>query len=248
MHSKVIPISTTSTSTNRCFKFREIARTDIGMQRQENQDAFGIVHSANTSLFVVADGMGGARGGAMAAAIAVNMVSNTAIETGGALSPHSLLSAINRTNEVIHYQSRMNEDLSGMGTTVVALAFIEQRAVIAHVGDSRIYRLRGGEIQQLTNDHTIVQELVDSGIITPEEAESHPTAHMLTQSLGPTPSVEVAIEVLAGPVESGDKFLLCSDGLHGFNSSKRTSRTLKLNATTGSCRIANWSRSRTWWQ
>ena len=216
MNNKATSDSSAKAESTRRFKFHETAITDIGGQRKENQDAFGIAHSANSSLYIVADGMGGARGGAMASAIAVNLIANTTIDESGSLSEKSLSSSILRTNEVIHNQSKMNKDLSGMGTTVVALGFIENKTIVAHVGDSRIYRLRDGELVQLTHDHTLVQELIDSGAVSEAQAEDHPTAHMLTRSLGPIETVEPTVRTLDGATRSGDRFLLCSDGLHGL--------------------------------
>lgn len=207
--------SGTSTSLRR-YKFREAVRTDIGLRRNENQDAYGIAHTASTSLFIVADGMGGARGGATASAIAVNVIANTAIKENGMITRPSLKTAIEQANAIIFNRSKHDEDLSGMGTTVVALAFVNECAIVAHVGDSRIYRYSKGKITQLTHDHTLVQELVDTGAIPIEEAENHPIAHMLTRSLGPTDGVEVEIQALADPTEQGDRFLLCSDGLYNL--------------------------------
>ena len=200
----------------RRYKFREAVKTDIGLRRNENQDAYGIAHTCGTSLFVVADGMGGARGGATASAMAIHVIINEAIKQNGLITRPSLKQAIEKANAAIYGRSKADEDLSGMGTTVVALAFVNECAIIAHVGDSRIYRLRDGEITQLTRDHTLVQELVDSGAIPPEEAENHPIAHMLTRSLGPAPEVEVEIQALIDPTQAGDKFLLCSDGLYNL--------------------------------
>lgn len=208
--------SSETSTLQRRFKFREAVLSDIGLRRNENQDAYGIAHTAATSLFVVADGMGGARGGATASAMAVHVIINHAIKPNGLITRPSLKEAIEKANASIYRRSKDDEDLAGMGTTVVALAFVNECVIVAHVGDSRIYRLRAGEIAQLTHDHTLVQELVDSGAIPKEEAENHPIAHMLTRSLGPTPHVEVEITALPDPVEEGDRFLLCSDGLYNL--------------------------------
>lgn len=212
-------VDSDSSGTNtalRRYKFREAVLSDIGLRRNENQDAYGIAHTAGTSLFVVADGMGGARGGATASAMAIHVIINNAIKQNGLITRPSLKDAIEKANAAIYRRSKDDEDLSGMGTTVVALAFVNECAIVAHVGDSRIYRFRDGEIVQLTHDHTLVQELVDSGAIPKEEAENHPIAHMLTRSLGPTPHVEVEIQALPDPTQRGDRFLLCSDGLYNL--------------------------------
>ncbi|MCL4140691.1 UNVERIFIED_CONTAM: hypothetical protein GTU68_048588, partial [Idotea baltica] len=191
-------------------------KTDIGLRRKENQDAYGIAHTAGISFFVVADGMGGARGGATASAIAIQVIVNEAIKQNGIITRPSLKKAVETANDAIYSRSKSDENLQGMGTTVVALAFVNECAIVAHVGDSRIYRLSAGELKQLTRDHTLVQELVDSGALPPEEAENHPIAHMLTRSLGPAAQVEVEIQALAEPTQAGDKFLLCSDGLYNL--------------------------------
>ena len=208
--------SSQTVATARSFKFREAVLSDVGLRRNENQDAFSIVHTSGTSLYLVADGMGGARGGATASSIAVNVISKHAFRDSGSISRASLKEAIERANAAIYQRSKRDEDLAGMGTTVVALAFVKDVAILAHVGDSRIYHIRVDTVRQLTRDHTLVQELVDSGAIPLEEAESHPIAHMLTRSLGPAESVDVEIQALGETLESGDKFLLCSDGLYNL--------------------------------
>lgn len=222
-------VDSDSSGTNivlRGYKFRESVKTDIGLRRNENQDAYGIAHTSATSFFVVADGMGGARGGATASAMAINVIINEAIKQNGIITRPSLKHAIEKANEAIYSRSKANENLQGMGTTVVALAFVNECAIIAHVGDSRIYRLRNEELTQLTRDHTLVQELVDSGALPPEEAENHPIAHMLTRSLGPAPEVEVDIQALVDPTQVGDKFLLCSDGLYNLVTDEEISQHL----------------------
>ena len=207
-------------SPQRCagrqFKFRDAVLSDVGRRRSENQDSYGIAHTEQTSLYVVADGMGGARGGATASMIAVNAIVKKAVKEDGTVDPDSLKSAIEISNKAIFLHSKNDGELSGMGTTVVALAFVEEYAIVAHVGDSRIYHLRNKELTQLTRDHTLVQELVDASAIAPEDAASHPIAHMLTRSLGPAEMVEVELNTLEQPLQAGDRFLLCSDGLYNL--------------------------------
>ncbi len=205
-----------ASNRSRRFKFIETVLTDVGRRRNENQDAYGIAHTDEISLFIVADGMGGARGGATASSLAVHVVTREAFESSGKLNAVSLKNSIECANAVIFNKSKTDEDLSGMGTTIVALAFVGEQCVVAHVGDSRIYRLRENELEQLTRDHTLVQELVDTGAIPPEEAADHPIAHMLTRSLGPTDSIEVEVRVLPDLCEVDDQFLLCSDGLYNL--------------------------------
>jgi len=195
------------------LQFDHAVRTDVGKKRNENQDAYGYLLGKRGNLFIVADGMGGAQGGATASAIAVEVVSRLAADKDAFVTEESLRRAIESANSTIFEVSRKDESLSGMGTTIVALALRDNKALVAHVGDSRIYRLRDGQLTQLTRDHTLVQELIDSGAILPEQAENHPIAHMLTRSLGPSGAVEVEIREHPEEVKSGDIFLLCCDGL-----------------------------------
>ncbi len=205
---------TAKSETKRRVKFRVAVRTDVGLKRTENQDAYGVLHTPRASLFVVADGMGGARGGAVASALAVNVITAGAANEKGEISEALLGKAINLSNDVIFSKSQAEADLAGMGTTVVALLVADDVALVAHVGDSRIYMYRNGMLMRLTRDHTLVQELVDTGAIPEEDAASHPIAHMLTRSLGPTDAVEASIHQLPEPAQPGDKFVLCSDGLY----------------------------------
>ena len=187
--------------------------SDVGKRRQENQDSYGYVHTHNGSLFLVADGMGGAQGGATASALAIEVIGKRAINAAGELSPESLVMAIRLANTAIHEHAKSSDKLSGMGTTLVALAIFSDKAVVAHVGDSRIYLLKNDNLVQLTRDHTLVQELMDAGTISAEQAENHPISHMLTRSIGPTPNVDVELQIYPLPLTEGDRFLLCCDGL-----------------------------------
>ena len=201
-------------SISREFAFDFAVRTNVGMKREENQDSYGLAQTQDASLFIVADGMGGAAGGAKASLLAVNIVSRIGIKPSGSLSPDSFFEAIRVANEFIHNQSQTYPQLQGMGTTLVMLGIVGRRALLANVGDSRIYFLRGGEFVQLTKDHTLVREMVEAGEITEEQAEDHPVAHMLTRALGGAPEVNPDVEFLEYPVEIGDRFLLCCDGLY----------------------------------
>lgn len=209
--------------------FRFAMRTDVGMRRAENQDSYGYVRSRDAALFIVADGMGGARGGATASALAIDVIAKSSVNDSGRLSEQSLKSAIEKANKTIFDRARDDENLTGMGTTVVALALFGDRALVAHVGDSRIYLFRGGEITRLTRDHTLVQELLESGAISPDQAENHPIAHMLTRSLGPAGSVEVDARVLTQNVVNGDRFLLCCDGLYNMVTEDEIARVFRDN-------------------
>lgn len=213
-------------STAQVLRFRHAVRSDVGRHRTENQDSYAYVYARESGLFLVADGMGGARGGATASALAVDVIAREALDADGRISEDSLRHAIERANSVIFERSRTDEKLTGMGTTVVALAVSEDSALVAHVGDSRLYLLRHAKLLRLTRDHTLVQELIDSGAISPDQAENHPIAHMLTRSLGPVGAVDVETKLLSYPVEVGDRFLLCCDGLYNLVSDQEIEEIL----------------------
>lgn len=180
--------------------------TDTGLQRLRNEDAF----VCEPPLFAVADGMGGARAGEIAARLAAAALEEAGTQPRG---PEGVAELIVEANRRIWERSLADPQTSGMGTTVtVALVDAGNGTVtIGHVGDSRAYLLRDGSIEQLTTDHSLVAELVQGGMLTPEEAERHPQRSAITRALGTEPSVEVdAFTVEAAP---GDLFLLCSDGL-----------------------------------
>ncbi len=190
--------------------------SDVGLKREENQDSYGFAHTDRVSFYLVADGMGGARGGGTASALAIHSVLRNAFDSDGTITEESLRSAIEVANEVIFERSREDLSLSGMGTTIVALALVGTRAILAHVGDSRIYCYHQNELMQVTRDHTLVQELVETGAIKPEDAAHHPIAHMLTRSLGPAGTVQVEVRTLEFELAPGDRFLLCSDGMYNL--------------------------------
>jgi len=189
------------------------AESDIGMRREENQDSFGIIEAKDFKFFVVADGMGGVRGGATASQLAVSLI-EAELEKEGELTRERLIAALQEANQAILEKASEEPELNGMGTTFVALGFTRTKLFIVNVGDSRAYRIRAGQISQLTEDHTLVNELVKSGSITSDQAQSHPVSHMLTRSLGPAAELEVdCLESPDGPA-NGDIYILCSDGLY----------------------------------
>jgi serine/threonine protein phosphatase PrpC len=183
----------------------QYAGTDTGRQRRANEDS----HLARAPLFVVADGMGGAQAGEVASRIAVE-----SFEGGlhGAAQPELALAELARdANARIHELSHSNAEQAGMGTTLTAVYVGEREVSIAHVGDSRAYRLRGGELTRLTEDHSLVDELLRQGRLTPEEALEHPQRSVITRALGPEGYVEV--DTRSYTAHDGDVYLLCSDGL-----------------------------------
>jgi protein phosphatase len=180
--------------------------TDTGRRRLRNEDAF----ICEPPLFAVADGMGGARAGEIAAGLAAAALEEAGTETRGSEGVAALIVEANRR---IWERSLADPLTAGMGTTVTA-ALVDATAgtvAIGHVGDSRAYLLRGDDLEQLTTDHSLVAELVESGVLTPEEAERHPQRSAITRALGTEPTVDVdAFTITAEP---GDLFLICSDGL-----------------------------------
>lgn len=194
---------------------RFAAGTDIGLRREENQDAHGIIEGDSYRAFFVCDGMGGVQGGAIASNLAVATIREF-LKDRAAVGEIEIASAVTQANANIFERGASEPGLAGMGTTCVGLIFTAERLVITNVGDSRAYRIRGGEVQQLTEDHTLVQELVRSGAITPEQAGNHPVSHMLTRSLGPTPSIEVDCVMSRDGPARGDRYLICCDGLYNM--------------------------------
>src|SRR3954454_6607781 len=178
--------------------------TDVGRARQGNEDSYFV----RVPLFVVADGMGGAQAGEVASEVAVEAFQK-GLPDGNPLE--ELVRRIREANQRIHEMSRNHSELQGMGTTCTATYVGEEEVVLAHVGDSRCYLLRDGELTRLTRDHSLVGELMDRGKLTEEQAEVHPQRSVITRALGVEGDVQVDTERIAA--RSGDLFLLCSDGL-----------------------------------
>lgn len=198
---------------------RYAAGTDIGRKRSENQDSFGVVEGDGFHVLIVADGMGGALGGAVASKLAVQTIKEV-LSKKSTISPQDLFQAIERANSTIYEQGSNDPKTEGMGTTVVCLAIVGSRAFVAHVGDSRLYRVRHDRIELLTDDHTLVRELLRDGSIGKDAADDHPASHVLTRSLGPSESVEIDCRELEGDIQDSDRFLLCSDGLYNLVSDR----------------------------
>ncbi|MEA2325356.1 MAG: family protein phosphatase [Thermoanaerobaculia bacterium] len=199
-----------------------VLRTDVGLVRSENQD-FGTYTTPREEssshpggrLLVVADGMGGHRGGATASRLAGETVKAQYLGSETYDIAQALREALTRANARIFTESQANPDLRGMGTTTSALVVKNNQAWFAHVGDSRIYLVRADEIRQITEDHSLVASMVKEGLLTPKEAETHPRRNVLQRSMGVGEDVEIDI---SGPfdVKENDVFILCSDGLHGL--------------------------------
>jgi len=210
-------LSTPATGILGCIRYA--AGTDIGKRREENQDSFGAIENERFKFYIVADGMGGVKGGAIASSIAVKVLTET-LKDKPELSVSEVKSAVQTANTQIFEKGGEDTSLSGMGTTLTGIAFEATSLFIVNVGDSRIYRFRNKRIKQLSEDHTLVRELIKSGTITEDQAENHPVAHMLTRSLGPTPDIEVDCWVADDGPARGDIYLLCSDGLYNLVSER----------------------------
>ena len=196
--------------------------TDQGCVRDHNEDNIG--SEDEIGLTVLADGMGGHKGGEVASALAVDTILNTLknllddIKTGQtdektaySLESMAVETAIKNANTVIYQASKNNKQYEGMGTTVVVVLFYDNRLTVAHVGDSRLYRVRNENMEQLTRDHTLLQELVDRGFYSQKEARESLNKNLVTRAVGVSPTVEVdLLEDIAIPK---DIYLLCSDGL-----------------------------------
>ena len=194
--------------------------SDRGNVRTQNEDRGRCVRPGDAAtlaakgvLVLVADGMGGHEAGEVASTAAAETVAQTYY---GAAGPpdQALRQAFEDANGVIYAEAQRDAARSGMGTTCTALVVRGADAVVAHVGDSRLYRLRGGRIEQLTEDHSVVGEMVRDGLLTPAEARSHESRNVITRALGIRAHVDVAVAHHAGAVAPGDAFVLSSDGMY----------------------------------
>ena len=193
--------------------------TDVGRQRSTNEDSY----LESPPLFAVADGMGGARAGEVASRIAVEAFGT---ELDDRASPEEQLARVARAaNSRIHRLAQEDESRAGMGTTLTAVMIADGEVAAGHVGDSRLYRLRGKELDRLTTDHSLVEELVRKGRLSPEGAENHPQRSIITRALGPEP--EVQVDTFTCPGRDGDVYLLCSDGLTAMLAEEEVARIVR---------------------
>jgi protein phosphatase len=191
--------------------------SDVGRSREHNEDAIG--WDADMALVLLADGMGGHNAGEVASEMAVHTIIDAlsdvltpeVLEANVIDSESAVREAVVFANEEIHSQSQSRLEYAGMGTTIVLTLFHEDKVTYANVGDSRIYRVRGGELQRITSDHSLVQEMVDNGYLSEEEALVSTSRNLITRALGIAPEVEV--DVKTDLFDADDIFLLCSDGL-----------------------------------
>lgn len=192
--------------------------TDVGRQRHTNEDSY----YAEAPVFAVADGMGGAQAGEVASAMAVEEFVGAGDPSG---TPEERLDAIaTGANRKIWEMAQADSRRAGMGTTLTAVIVGPHEVAVGHVGDSRLYRLRDGTLERLTRDHSLVEEFVRQGRLTPEQAERHPQRSVITRALGP--EAEVAVDTFTVPAREGDVYLLCSDGLSGMVSDQSMQQIL----------------------
>lgn len=187
------------------------SQSDQGRVRNSNEDAY--TANLKNRIFLVADGMGGHAAGEIASQIAAATVEEiVAASMRSAVTPAQMLfDAAQEANARIYQTQRAKPEYAGMGSTLTAISFRDDQYYIAHVGDSRAYLLRGGNLEQLTRDHSLVWHLYESGMLRKDELSSHPQKNLITRSIGPHPQVEVDVE--QGEAREGDIFVLCSDGL-----------------------------------
>ncbi len=203
------------------FALKHASVSDLGMRRSNNQDSIGVfptedvaVWATRGHLLIVADGMGAHAAGELASKLAVDHISHNYFKLRDLYPPAALRQAIRDANSSIHAKGQSSIGFQGMGTTCSCLVLLPQGALVAHIGDSRVYRLRGDVLEQLTFDHSLVWEMAAAGQMSEADVPSYIPKNVITRSLGPHPTVHVDLE---GPftVQTGDKFLICSDGLTG---------------------------------
>jgi protein phosphatase len=201
--------------------------TNPGLVRTENQDAAIFERPSDDRalathgvIALVADGMGGYNGGEVASALACRNIPKAYFASNGP-APAALRASLEAVNGEIYQTAQAQPQLRGMGTTAVAFAITSSHGWLAYVGDSRLYLIRRGQIYRMSEDHSMVFEMVHKGLLTPEEARNHADRNVLSRALGSRPQVEVSCWDEPFPVQAGDRFLLCSDGLHDLVSDEK---------------------------
>ncbi len=214
------------------------AITDVGCEREINEDRYAVIDCPTGRAWVVCDGMGGCLGGELAAQLAIDAMRRALESREYESAEEALRDAVEEANRIIVLR-RQNPAFSAMGTTIIAGLIQGDEVVIAHAGDSRAYLSRGNEIQQLTIDHTYVQDLVDRGAISADEALNHPQSHVLTKCLGADPRIEIETQCFwlweADEGESDDKLVLCSDGLYSLVSDEEIAETVSTSSPQDCC-------------
>ncbi len=216
-------------------------RTDVGCSRELNEDTAAVIQPCENELLaskgtlaIIADGMGGHSAGEVASRIAVDIVGHSYYHSNKP-PQEALVDAVREANNAIHDAAKQNGGLKGMGTTCTALALHDQAAIHAQVGDSRLYLVRDGGAYQLSEDHSLVMQMVKDGVLSLEEARFHPDRNVIIRALGRQGTVEVASWDKPFPVKADDRFVLCSDGLYDVVEDDEIARTVASNASTEAC-------------
>jgi len=210
------------------------ARTDVGMIRSGNEDNFFAEADDKRGVFVVADGMGGHAAGEVASEMAVQIIARQLLPLASvkeANADTTIAKSLKDANRAIYDRMLAEVDKQGMGTTASVLVLSDHGYLIGQIGDSRIYLLRDGALTQITKDHSYVQEQVDAGLLTPEQARYHPYSNVITRCVGA--SEEVEADVYTGDVKVGDVFLVASDGLTGMVDDRRLQQLLLARSGPG---------------
>ncbi len=197
------------------------AITDVGKKRNLNEDSY----IADGSIFAVADGMGGHRAGEVASVTALDILKTGLTKRSKETLEHRIIRAVKQANQDIYKRALKDLDMRGMGTTLTVAMPNGDKLYIGHVGDSRLYLLRDGKLSQLTNDHSLVAQMVQSGHLKPEEAEVHPQRSIITRAIGSEIDVEVDLSI--EDILPGDRFLLCTDGLSAMLSDNEIAEVLR---------------------
>jgi serine/threonine protein phosphatase PrpC len=218
------------------------ALTDVGCQRENNEDSYGYWESEDDAVFsrlgrlaIVADGMGGHEGGHIASHIAVDAIQQTYSSSSDSDPQKVLIAALQEAHHRIQRRASEDPELQGMGTTCTACAIVGRRLYYAHVGDSRLYLLRKNMLRVLSRDHSLVARLIETGIIRQEDAENHPQKHVLTAALGVADEIEPDAPAEVLPLEQSDVLLICTDGLWGQLTEAELKDILSSQAPASAC-------------
>ena len=219
--------------------------TDVGCQRENNEDSYGYWEAANDTDFaasgrlaIVADGMGGHEGGQIASRLAVEAFAKAYAGASDSDPQKRLLTALTVAHRRIQQRAKQDPQLSSMGTTCTAVALIDSRLYFVHVGDSRLYLLREGKLQILSRDHTLIARLLEKGLVRPDQAQDHPQKHVLTSALGVSDD-EIEIDAPPEPLllHKGDVLMICTDGLWGQMESGEIKQALASESPDAACRF-----------
>ena len=224
------------------MKIESSSLSHIGQVRQKNEDATGFSKPSGRkereekgTIFVVADGMGGHRGGEIASKLAVDTIIATYYTSTSGDPCEALGAAFKKANKIILEKAVGDAELFGMGTTCTTMVVIDSNAYFAHVGDSRAYLLRSGKLEQITEDHSLVGEMVRSGILSNEDAQHHPKRNVITRSLGTHEELETDFPSSPFKMLAGDVYLLCSDGLTSLVPDEEVAEILASGSTKDMC-------------